>query len=65
MLILLLLYHKTNLENYSPITVFSHLYKLRNRIIMPKPENKLELYQPIEKAKFSFGFETNDHLWTI
>lgn len=55
----------TNLENYRPISLLSHLYKLFTKIITKRLENKLEAYQPREQAGFRKGYGTNDHLQTI
>ncbi|XP_018359895.1 PREDICTED: uncharacterized protein LOC108759103 [Trachymyrmex cornetzi] len=56
---------KTNLENYRPISLLDHLYKLFTRIITTRMENKLDLYQPREQAEFCSNFRTNDHLQSL
>lgn len=55
----------TNLENYRPISLLSHLYKLFTRIITNRITAKLDSYQPVEQAGFRKGYSTVDHLQTI
>jgi len=55
----------TNLKNYRPISLLSHLYKLFMRIITKRITNKLDFYQPREQAGFRSGFGTNDHLQVV
>lgn len=56
---------KTDLENYRPISLLNHLYKLFTRIITTRLEKKLDFYQTREQAGFRSCFGTNDHLQTI
>lgn len=66
--IVILIHKKGNaddLENYRPISLLSHLYKLFTRIITSRLENKLDFYQPVEQGGFRSGFGTNDHLQSI
>ena len=53
------------LENYRPISLLSHLYKLFAKIITARLEKKLDFYQPPEQAGFRAKFGTNDHLQSI
>lgn len=55
----------TNLQNYRPISLLSHIYKLFMRIICKRLTNKFDLYQPREQAGFRAGFGTNDHLQVV
>lgn len=55
----------TNIENYRPISLLSHLYKLLTKIITNRLTNKLDAYQPVEQAGFRKGFSTIDHLQSI
>lgn len=55
----------TDLENYRPISLLSHLYKWFTKIITKRLERKLDFYQPREQAGFRRNYGTNDHLQTI
>lgn len=55
----------TNLQNYRPISLLTHLYKLFTKIITARLTNKLDLYQPKEQAGFRAGYGTNDHLQVV
>lgn len=55
----------TDLQNYRPISLLSHLYKIFMKIICNRLTSKLDFYQPTEQAGFRSGYGTNDHLQTI
>lgn len=55
----------TNIENYRPINLLSHLYKLLIKIITNRLTHKLDFYQPVEQAGFRIGFSTTDHIQII
>ena len=55
----------TNIENYRPISILSHLYKLLTKIITNRITNKLDFYQPVEQAGFRKQYSTIDHLHTV
>lgn len=55
----------TNIANYRPISLLSHLYKLLTKILTNRLTNKLDFYQPVEQAGFRKEYGTNDHLQTV
>lgn len=55
----------TELTNYRPISLLSHIYKLFTKIITKRLEARLDFYQPREQAGFRSGYGTNDHLLVI
>uniref|UniRef100_A0AAR5Q9X3 Reverse transcriptase domain-containing protein n=1 Tax=Dendroctonus ponderosae TaxID=77166 RepID=A0AAR5Q9X3_DENPD len=56
----------TDLRNYRPISLLSHVYKLLMAVITKRLTNKLDsYYQPCEQAGFRSGYSTNNHLQVI
>ncbi|XP_050306271.1 uncharacterized protein LOC126743285 [Anthonomus grandis grandis] len=55
----------TNIANYRPISLLSHLYKLLTKVLTNRLTNKLDFYQPVEQAGFRKKFSTNDRLQTV
>lgn len=56
---------KPELENYHPISLLSHSYKLFMKIIPKRIETKLNFYQPRDQAGVRRGYGTNNHLQVI
>lgn len=40
----------TNIENYRPISLLTHLYKLHTKIITNRLTDKLDVYQSVKQA---------------
>ncbi|KAH1028194.1 hypothetical protein HUJ05_001570 [Dendroctonus ponderosae] len=53
------------LDNYRPISLLSHLYKLLMKIITNRLTKKLVSYQPVEQAGFRKYYSTTDHIQTL
>lgn len=54
-----------DLQNYRPISLLTHLYKLFTKVVVRRLTPKLDSYQPKEQAGFRSGYGTNDHLQVI
>lgn len=55
----------SDLKNYRPIGLPSHIYKRFTKIIAKRLEAKLDSYQPREQAGLGSGYRTKDHLLVI
>ncbi|XP_037294379.1 uncharacterized protein LOC115454908 [Manduca sexta] len=55
----------TNLDNYRPISLLSHVYKLFTKIITLRVTTRLDAAQPVEQAGFRSAFSTVDHIHTV
>ncbi|XP_060531505.1 uncharacterized protein LOC132705091 [Cylas formicarius] len=51
------------LENYRPMQLLSHQYKMLVWIIISRLTKKLDEYQPYEQAGFRKGYSTSDHIF--
>ncbi|CAG4950935.1 unnamed protein product [Colias eurytheme] len=56
---------KTQLNNYRPISILLHTYKLFTKVLTNRLANKLDTAQPIEQAGFRRGFSTIDHIFVV
>ncbi|KAG7307560.1 hypothetical protein JYU34_007776 [Plutella xylostella] len=56
---------KSDIGNYRPISLISHIYKIFIKIIENRISAKLDSHQPPEQAGFRPGFSTTDHLHTL
>ena len=56
---------KSEVKNYRPISLMSHIYKLYMKIIKNRIERTLNENQPPEQAAYRTGYSTTDHLHTI
>lgn len=66
--VIILLHKKgdiTDIGNYRPISLLSHVYKLFTKIITKRLCHKLDSYQTREQAGFRAGYGTNDHLQVL
>lgn len=56
---------KSDLANYRPISLVSHLYKAFIKVLENRISGKLDQQQPAEQAGFRRGLSTTDHLHTL
>lgn len=56
---------KSEINNYRPISLISHLYKLFIKVIHNRIRGQLDQHQPVEQAGFRPSFSTTDHLFTL
>lgn len=50
------------MENYRPISLLSHAYKLLVRMMTNRVKGKSDQYQSVDQAGFYKGYSTLDHL---
>lgn len=65
---IILLYKKgdiLNIENYRPISLLAHPYKLLTKIITNRLSNKLDSYQSPEQAGFRKGYSTTEQIQNL
>lgn len=55
----------TNIDNYRPISLLSHLYKPLMRILTNCLTNKFDYYQTVEQIGFRSGYSTINHRQTL
>lgn len=53
---------KTDHENFTPMSLLNHIYKLFARIVTSRLEQKLDFYQSRQQGIFRSNYETNDYL---
>lgn len=56
---------KSDISNYRPISLTSHVYKAFIKVIHNRIYAKLDQHQPPEQAGFRPSFSTTDHLQTL
>ncbi|KAJ8731620.1 hypothetical protein PYW07_004784 [Mythimna separata] len=56
---------KSDINNYRPISLISHIYKIFIKIIENRISRELDKQQPPEQAGFRPGLSTTDHLHTV
>jgi len=55
----------TDLKNYRPISLLSHLYKLFTKILTKQVNYQLDGKQEKDQAGFHSGRSTTDHIHTL
>jgi len=66
--LIILVYKKggpTELKNYRPISILSHLYKLFTKILTKRINKQLDERQDKDQAGFRTGRSTTDHIHTL
>lgn len=56
---------RSDIGNYRPISLVSHIYKLFIKTIENRISSQLDSHQPPEQAGFRPAFSTTDHLHTL
>ena len=56
---------KTDIKNYRPISLLSHVYKIFTRILQTRMKRILDENQPREQAGFRSAYSTLDHLHAL
>jgi hypothetical protein len=56
---------KSDIGNYRPISLVSHIYKTFIKVIENRIAGQLDRHQPPHQAGFRPGFSTTDHLHTL
>lgn len=56
---------KLNVDNYTPLSILSHSYKLLTKITTNRLTNKLDEYQPPEQEEFRNYYNRVDHIKTM
>ena len=56
---------KSEVKNYRPISLMSHIYKLYMKIIKNRIERTLNENQPPEQTAYRTGYSTMHHFHTI
>lgn len=53
------------INNYKPISLFSHVYKLFPRVISNPLARRFDEFQPPEEAAFEKGYSNIDHIHAV
>ena len=56
---------RRDINNYRPISLLAHTYKLFTRVLQKRMERALDENQPREQAGFRKGYSTTDHLQSV